>query len=326
MDKSIILNILHFYGIDGYKEITEIDSSKDEKDIRLNIIIDKKYVLRMNTNKLEEDYIDSIDRLSLRYIETKIITPRIIKRMDGKYITKYSKYYCYISEYLDYPLLSDEINYDSIHKEVLSSIGKFAKKYSNYDLVKWNSMWSIIDLSPLDNEMDEKEENIILLTNKLESIGLMELKEDILKYNSYLRERIKEVYKELPRCVIQGDLNPSNILVFQDHFYGLIDFNLSGTEVNINAFCNETNEQLEEEDFIHLDAKEYYKKWTLKQEEALNIILKEYELNTLEKNTIYYYRKICQISMYPNVMAYIYYLDKDLNKAIELLNLIIEKL
>ncbi len=71
---------------------------------------------------------------------------------------------------------------------------------------------------------------------------------------------------------------------------------------------------------------EYYKKWTLKQEEALNIILKEYELNTLEKNTIYYYRKICQLSMYPNVMAYIYYLDKDLNKAIELLNLIIEKL
>jgi aminoglycoside phosphotransferase len=140
-----------------------------------------------------------------------------------------------------------------------------------------------------------------------------------------LRERIKEVYKELPRCVIQGDLNQSNILVFQDHFYGLIDFNLSGTEVNINAFCNETNEQLEE-DFIHLDTNEYYKKWTLNQEEALDIILKEYELNTLEKNTIYYYRKICQLSMYPNVMAYIYYLDKDLNKAIELLNLIIEKL
>jgi hypothetical protein len=66
-------------------------------------------------------------------------------------------------------------------------------------------MRSIIDLSPLDNEMDEKEENLILLSNKLESIGLMELKEDILKYNSYLRERIKEVYKELPRCVIQGD-------------------------------------------------------------------------------------------------------------------------
>jgi hypothetical protein len=80
----------------------------------------------MNTNKLEEEYIDSIDRLFLRYIETKIMTPRIIKRMDGKYITIYSKYYCYISEYLDYPLLSDEINYDSLHKEVLSSIGKFA--------------------------------------------------------------------------------------------------------------------------------------------------------------------------------------------------------
>jgi hypothetical protein len=32
--------------------------------------------------------------------------------------------------------------------------------------------------------MDEKEESIILLTNKLESIVLMELKEDILKYNS----------------------------------------------------------------------------------------------------------------------------------------------
>lgn len=324
MEREIILNILKFYGIKEYKDVKEIDTSIDDKDRRINIILDHKYVLRLNTNTLTEEYIDSIDRLALRYINIGIKAPRIIKRFDGLYITKYKDYYCYISEYLDYKSLS-EIEYnEAIHEEVLSSIGRFAKAYSNYDLVPWNSMWSIIDLSILDTTIDEKEENIILLANKLSSIGEEELSIKVKEFNTHLRDQIKKVYKKLPRCVIQGDLNNSNILVSNNHFIGLIDFNLSGSEVNINSFCNETNEQLDEEDFYNLDVESYYKKWEELQNKALDIILTEYELNDLERDTIYYYRKICQIAMYPNVTMFIYFLDMDKNKTLSLIKRIMK--
>lgn len=38
------------------------------------------------------------------------------------------------------------------------------------------------------------------------------------------------------------------------------------------------------------------------KQEALDIILTEYTLNEPEKEAIGYYRSICRISMYPNVM------------------------
>ena len=55
----------------------------------------------------------------------------------------------------------------------------------------------------------------------------------------------------------QGDLNNSNILIKDNHFYGLIDFNLSGTEVNINCFLAETNRGFDEEDLNKYSLKRY---------------------------------------------------------------------
>ena len=50
---------------------------------------------------------------------------------------------------------------------------------------------------------------------------------------------MKAVYRELPRCVFQGDENFSNVLVdAEHHLAGLIDFNLAGTEVVVNQFAN----------------------------------------------------------------------------------------
>lgn len=47
--------------------------------------------------------------------------------------------------------------------------------------------------------------------------------------------------------------------------------------------------------------------------------------NDLEKEAIGYYRSICRISMYPNVMNYLNYLKKDKVKMLRILERIIEE-
>ncbi len=60
-----------------------------------------------------------------------------------------------------------------------------------------------------------------------------------------------------------------------------------------------------EEDFAEKDADEVYENWKREQQKMLDVILSEYQLNDLEKKAIEDYRRICRISMYPNVMSFI---------------------
>lgn len=324
MERGIILKILREFGIDDYKEKIEIDSSRDN-DYRLNIILDKKYVLRINTNRIDEARLDEIERLVNRYLKLNILAPKLYKNKDNKYSIKYNNYSCYLSEYLDYDTLDkvNNIDYDLIDYEINKSIGLFSKEYTNIDLIETKSSWSIIDLAPLDDKIDEKQENLNVLLEKLKELGEFDLVKDIINFNAKTRDRLKKIYKSLPRTVIQGDINDTNILVKDGHFIGLIDFNLSGTEVNVNNFCCETNECIMESDFNNLDPKTIYNNKVLKQEASINVILSEYKLNDLEKIAIKDYRRICEISMYPNVMSYIEYLKKDKAKMLEIIKIII---
>ena len=144
-------------------------------------------------------------------------------------------------------------------------------------------------------------------------------------FNLAKRERIRAVYKQLPRCVIQGDLNWSNILVRDSHFVGLIDFNMAGTEVNVNHFCAETNGGITEADFAGKTAEELYTGWISRQNAELDIILQEYSMNDLERSVLEDYRSLCLISQYPNVRAYLDFLERDKEKAMGLIRLILQR-
>ena len=54
---------------------------------------------------------------------------------------------------------------------VLASIGHLSQAYSGVDLQPVFSMWSIIDLAPLDVEIDEKQDNLSLLVQALCDAG-----------------------------------------------------------------------------------------------------------------------------------------------------------
>ncbi len=325
MNKAEILGITGRYGITDFNEKKEIDSTNRD-DYRLNIILDKKYVLRINGEAITEERLASIDRLAGRYREMGILAPRLYKTDNGKYLSKYDRYVCYISEYIDLPTLEDmenELDITAVYKEISGFIGKFAARFTGVDLSDVNSMWSLIDLAPLDVDKDEKQENLDMLEGELRKYNEDSLADKVVAFNNETRARIKKVYKQLPRCVIQGDLNDSNILVENGHFAGLIDFNMAGTEVNVNLFCCEIGDGIPEDEFDKKTADQLYNEWDARQKEALACILSCYEMNDLEKSVIEDYRRIVMISQYPVVMDFIYYLKKDKEKTTDIIRRII---
>lgn len=312
----------------AYNNVSKVIDSSNHNDYRLNIFIDDKYVVRVNDSDIMSEHrLCEIQRLINRYNEIGVYVPHYIKNNEGNYSVIINGKICYISEYADYPLLEElDINREPILKEMLGYIGVLANKYTNYDLIKTKSMWSIIDLAPLDIIVDEKQENLNWLVDELNNIGEIEIANRVLEFNRKNREEILKVFDKLPRCVYQGDLNDANILVEENHFYGLIDFNLSGTEVNINYFLAETNRGIEEDDLIKYSANQLLAEMIKLQNEYLEIIFKNYTLNDVEKNVFENYRNIILISQYPNVCTYTWALkSRYRNKILKLIDLIINR-
>lgn len=122
-------------------------------------------------------------------------------------------------------------------------------------------------------------------------------------------------------------MNSTNELHKDRHFVGLIDFNMAGTDVNINVFLNETNWFPEEEDFEALSLSELLSKLETKQAEALSVILRHYTLNEDEAYALPYYRGIVNLFQYPNVCLMIKWLNSDCHrdKCIQFMEALIEK-
>ena len=327
MDEKILIEIVSKYDI-SYTKISKIIDSSRPDDYRLNIILDDNYVVRINNkNSITEERLSGIERLICRYNEIGVNAPHYLKNIAGTYSIIIDDKICYVSEYANYALACDlELEPYMLRKESIAHLGVLASKYTNYDLVETKSMWSIIDLAPLDIDIDEKQENLNSLVEELTKIGQVELAIRINEFNNVNRQKIINVFDQLPRCVYQGDLNDSNILIKDNKFYGLIDFNMSGTEVNINCFLSETDRGILPGDFENYSAKEILDNMINYQNELLKIVLKEYQLNDFEKEVFENYRNIILISQYPNVCSYIYYLDSTYKESVlELLRLIINR-
>lgn len=333
--EEIVLEIAKRYGKDKVKILQCIDSSKGDMDIRFNYVIydnasGKRYVIKINSSSaITEAFVSNINLIVCRYKTIGIWAPSIKKSWNGRYVETITfdeiEYKCYMEEYAVYRMVE---KYDEqFVLEVCSHLGKLAAKYTGVELMEQPSMWTIIQRHPLDGEIDEKQDNLNVLCHTLKSKGFELLAEQMQSENKKCRDKISEVFEELPRCVYQGDLNQSNLLQDEKgHFAGLIDFNMAGTEVNINCFLNETAYQLEETDFQELAAEQIYEKMLHIQNNRLAYIFKHYKLNKVENRLFDLYRKIINLSFYPNVMCLKYLVEKDMyvDKVTKLLKRICE--
>ena len=330
LDNHEIQNILNHFGL-TFQSVTKLyDTSRSEDDKRLNYILDDRYVLKVNSvGAMWEQRLQEISRLIARYRSIGVYCPALIPTTAGPLSYTWGKdgkaYTCYVEEYAIYPLFAWGQKHD--RREVVEHLGILAAKYTGVDLSETKSMWSIIDLAPLDVDIDEKQENTNALVDALQKAGYPDLAHQVDDLNNMLRSRIMTAFSDLPRCVFQGDLNTSNELHQDGHFVGLIDFNLSGTDVNINVFLNETNWFPEEAEFDKLSVPEIVARMDTEQANTMSVILRHYAMNDAEKYAFPYYKRIVDLFQYPDVCEMVKWLKEDArkDKCVALIQALVDK-
>ena len=332
------LELLRQFDIHSADTIEYVDSSHGEDDIRHNYIIDKKYVLRINSAKvMTEKRLTELNTLIERYRSFGMKAPLFLKAENGSFVVEWDGKNCYLSEYLDFPL-AEEVKFrcrEELMRQRLVFISRFAQTFKNVDLTETVSMFSIFDLAPYDKlsglDIDEKQENLNQLVADLTQAGFAELAQKVNAKNDELRQQLKPIYKELPRCVFQGDENFSNLCVDEhDRINGLFDFNMSGTEVIANYLANNAFMG----HFCYED--EILDKHTPK--EVLQILLDAFHRSTAlicehycfteqEFSAYLLYGKIAMISAYWNTSTFGEYLQQEKYKAkiAEIIGLILDE-
>lgn len=329
-DTRELLDILHYFGLTFQKVTKWYDTSHGAEDERFHYILDDRYVLKIcSVCAMWGSRLQEISRLLDRYRAIGVYCPALLPTETGALSCNWQKegrdYTCFVEEFAKYPLCDAE-NMD--RREIVEHLGILATRYSNTDLSDTHCMWSIIDLAPLDTNVDEKQENANRLVNALHEHGYSQLGRQVEQLNERLRDSIMTVFAELPRCVFQGDLNTSNLLHDQNHFVGLIDFNCSGTDVNINVFLNETNWFPWEEEFARLSVSEILEKMDREQEELLSVIFQHYTMNEAERYAFPYYKGIVDLFQYPDVCLMVKWLGEESHrdKCVQLIEALVQKI
>ena len=308
-------------------EATKIDLISQSNNERLIYNVDDKYFIEATLDEtIDENKIILMNKLIDRYIEFGLKAPKYLKNNDGNYIYNDGTYNVVLYEKLEEKLLADdkEANYLSIIKELYEYIGKYSTKYRGVDIYPFKTPYSVIDLAPHDSEFDEKQVNLNSLCDILKKAGFTDLMSKIIRFNERIRDELKEIYKKLPRCNYQANLTNKSILVKDNHFVGLTDFTLCGSEVIVNYISNEARTDLSEDDFINLPANEIYNKIIKEHKKSLSLILKNYEMLPIEKKALDLYNKLLYISgfnyytVYKNVLK-----TKERNKVTSLLYMLL---
>ena len=317
-----VLDLLQLFNIHSAESIEYVDSSQGEDDIRHNYIIDKKYVLRLNSAKvMTEERLTELNTLIERYRSFGMKAPLFLKAENGSFVVEQDGNNCYLSEYLNLPLAED-VKFrcrEDLIRQRLVFISRFAQTFKNVDLVETVSMFSIFDLAPYDKlsglDIDEKQENLNQLVADLTQAGYVELAQKVNAKNEELRRQLKPIYKELPRCVFQGDENFSNLCVDEnDRIVGLFDFNMSGTEVIANYLANNAfmGHFCYEDEILDKHTPEEVLQILLGAFLRSTVLIREhYSFTEQEFSAYLLYGKIAMISAYWNASTFGEYLKQE---------------
>ena len=301
-----ILIELSKFGIGSANTMKLIDTTRDALDVRLNYIIDKKWVLRFcNAPDMTEKRMAELNRLIGRYRTMGFQCPAFIADDNGKYLHPWKQFLCYLSEYIDWPLASDtELNdEEQLIFQVAESVALFAETYRDVDLSETMGMYSLFELAPFDipNGMDEKQDNFNKLISLLRSEGEDDLANRLELQHTDVRCKLKAVFHKLPRCVFQGDENFSNVLIDDtQNFIGFIDFNLAGTEVIVNQLANLAGFDYDEKQTSPEGAKARLDFAIQGFHDRINRMLRVYHATEKEQQALIWYAWIVMVAQWPN--------------------------
>ena len=318
-----LLTLLGRYGVDRMETVGLIDTSYDEADIRWNYIIDKKYVLRFtNAPEMTEERFADLNRLIGRYGAFGLRCPAFIQSTDGLFFHSWGQLQVYLSEYIDLPTadkagLSQEEK-DALRGEVVLSIARFMERYKGVDLSPTMGMYSLFDLCPYDVPlgMDEKQQNLNDLCAALHKAGEEGLAQKLTVKNESVRAQLLSVYRDLPRCVTQADEGFTNVLLDGErHLAGLIDFNLSGTDVCVNLIANNAILDLDDLGDKPFDPADALEQLLAGFRRNAARMLEAYHASETERDALAGYAWIALVSQYPNARACAKRIEKDETRA-----------
>lgn len=300
------------FGIEEAAAIRLIDSTHDAADVRLNYVIDQKWVLRFcNAPGMTETRIGDLSRLIGRYRAMGWQCPAFVADRQGQYLHPWRQLLCYLSEYIDLPL-ADSVapdDEDRLIRQVAESVARFAEAYRDVDLSETMGMYSLFDLSPFDilNGMDEKQDNFNQLLALLRDEGEAELANRLEARHADVRRKLRAVYRGLPRCVFQGDENLSNVLIDDaQRFAGLIDFNFAGTEVIVNQLANLAGFDYDEKHLEPVGAQNRLDFALRYFHDHIAPMLRVYHATEAEKQALVWYAWIVMAAQWPNFCFFRY--------------------
>ena len=309
------------YGISCDKPV--LINSERTDEIRMNFIADKKYVLQVSSNEIfSEQRVELMNKLIERYNEFGFVSPKYLKAEDGKYIHIVSNLYCMVHEYANEKLLyeCDDVSYIDINNQIYEYLGKYSEQYKGKEILPFRTTYSVFDLSPLDTEVDEMQANFLKLTQSLQKAGFLDLKNKLVKYNETIREELRQIYKKLPRCNYQGNINSRNLLIRDKKLVGLIDFTQFGSEVIVNYIANETKPEISSDDFYEYSANEIFSKMIKEHKANMAIAFKNYKMTLEEKKALDLYCKLIHLFGFSYFQVYNHVIGtKYRNKATSLL-------
>lgn len=245
--KPALLRLLADYGVDGFSEVRAVDTSHGEDDLRWNFILDRRYVLRINSAPvMTEQRLAELAPLVERCRAFGVRAPRFLRGTDGRYLRRDGERFVYFSEYLD-DQTADELLAarpelrPALCDRRLELVARYAERYRGALLTETRSMYSLFDLSPYDAPagIDEKQANADELTAVLRALGETALAERLTAENERIRTALLPVWRTLPQATFQGDESFGNLCVDDaGAICGIFDFNMSGTDVCANYLAN----------------------------------------------------------------------------------------
>lgn len=192
LDLNKVREIMTEFGL-SIESITKFyDTSHGDDDKRFNFILDDKYVLKINSETvMNETRLQEVSVLVSRYRSIGLYCPKLFPTSDGKLScliqNENGRYICFVEEYAAYPVCDCEVEPE--RSEVVEHLGILASKFTGVDLFKTRSMWSVIDLAPLDKDIDEKQENTNLLVAALCKHGYSDLANHLDELNVFYVKR-----------------------------------------------------------------------------------------------------------------------------------------
>ncbi|HPK16747.1 MAG: hypothetical protein BWY28_03038 [bacterium ADurb.Bin236] len=285
----------YLYGeVISSKKIEKVFDENDKRHIYIvDTDLDEHFVFKFSNNSFTSpERIAGWKRLTELYNECGIYAPKILPDKYGGlwngYLENNERYLVYAEEKKkfmtadEYGIASSDTS--SYFEDMVAAAARIATVST--ELPGWMSAWCLYDKFSIDDASDEtyywQDEFHKQIIGELPCFR--ERADRIWSRFSSMYQAFETDYRKLPQVFFQGDEGGTNAMLDDEgKFVGMLDFNLSGAEVNLNYFFrNFCRVRIRKDEVPELSSSAFRKAKDDEMRSRLDIVKKHYCFNTDE--------------------------------------------